>query len=242
MRLLALAWLASLLSLTTHAVTVNVKVLRERNTVVTDGVSGFISPTTGTCQSQPITNPLLPPQGFNQMSYDAMQKLSADPLVDITFQMIGVGVSTNCDSTTACDYGAPVDSIFADQSTNTPSNTLFIMMGFDLDTYVAAIATAHPTYMFVQIDSCPWGQKADLDNVVCALFQEDQVAFAAGAVAAMASTTGVVGGVFGAPLAPLLRFENGFKQGARFTNPNIKVETQVRESGRGAKRRNCTHY
>ena len=42
----------------------------------------------------------------------------------------------------------------------------------------------------------------------------------------MASTTGVIGGVFGAPLPPLLRFENGFKQGARFTKPDIKVETQ----------------
>jgi len=64
------------------------------------------------------------------------------------------------------------------------------------------------------------------DNVVCVLFQEDQVAFAAGYAAAKVSKTGVVGGVFGAPLGPLLRFEMGYKSGARYADPDVVVETQ----------------
>ena len=86
------------------------------------------------------------------MSHEAAQALSVDPLMDMSFQMVElehVISSATCGNTTHCDYGATVDSIFADQTTNTPSNTLLIMMGFEFDTYVASIATKYPTYKFV---------------------------------------------------------------------------------------------
>ena len=52
------------------------------------------------------------------------------------------------------------------------------------------------------------------------------MAFAAGVAAATASKTGAIGGIFGTPLGPLLRFENGFKAGARHAVPTVTVETQ----------------
>jgi len=71
---------------------------------------------------------------------------------------------------------------------------------------VKEAAAKYPTFNFVQIDSCG---DVSLPNLCCAQFQEDQVAFVAGAAAAMVSKTGVVGGYFGPAFDALKKFENG---------------------------------
>jgi basic membrane lipoprotein Med (substrate-binding protein (PBP1-ABC) superfamily) len=164
-------------------------------------------------------NSVLDDGGFNMMAAAALEKLSIDPLVDLTWNVTAYpGDGDDGPSL------AHIDAVIGQAGSN-PSNTLFLALGFEHDNWIALAAAANPDYYFVEVDSCP-ASKSSLTNVVCVLFQEDQVAFAAGYVAASATKTGAVGGVFGTPLPALLRFESGFKAGARAKKPDVVVETQ----------------
>jgi basic membrane protein A len=163
--------------------------------------------------------------GFNQMAAEALEKLAADPTLDVgwtLYNTYSAEGAEGADVTAEEGYAAAIAGVAAE---GRPGDDLLVFLGFDFDAAVAAAAVAHPSHLLVQVDSCP-PNKASVGNVVCALFAEEQVAFAAGALAALASSSGVVGGVFGAPLGPLLRFEQGFKAGARHAVPGVAVETQ----------------
>jgi len=69
-------------------------------------------------------------------------------------------------------------------------------------------------------------------NLISITFPEDQMGFAAGALASQLSKTGIVGGVCETSgIDSMWRYCEGIRAGALFLNPEIKVLTLYRDSG-----------
>lgn len=111
---------------------------------------------------------------------------------------------------------------------------LVFTVGFALANATAKAALRYPDRHFVIMDyayspgnGCPetaddcYTPKGGLDNVTSLLFAEDQAAYLAGVVAACMSKTGIIGSVAGYEIPPVVRFVEGFQNGARSVNPNI---------------------
>jgi basic membrane lipoprotein Med (substrate-binding protein (PBP1-ABC) superfamily)/DNA-binding SARP family transcriptional activator len=83
---------------------------------------------------------------------------------------------------------------------------------------IVEVASEHQETDFVVID-----QEIDLPNVTSFVFAHSEGSFLAGAAAALASRTGVVGFVGGLPLPIIEEFRAGFEAGARFVDPTVVV-------------------
>jgi basic membrane lipoprotein Med (substrate-binding protein (PBP1-ABC) superfamily) len=79
---------------------------------------------------------------------------------------------------------------------------------------------ANPDVYFIGVDQFFEGHP---DNLVGLQFREDQSGFLAGVMAANLTESGIIGGVYGIEIPPVVKFRNGFEQGARFVNPDIVV-------------------
>lgn len=95
---------------------------------------------------------------------------------------------------------------------------LIIATGFQMRSAAEKVAKDYPNIKFAMIDD-----KVDLPNVRSLLFKEHEGSFLAGAAAAQASKTGVVGFVGGIEVPLIQKFQRGFEQGARYVNPDIRV-------------------
>src|SRR5664279_715107 len=62
-----------------------------------------------------------------------------------------------------------------------------------------------------------------LPNLVGIQYREDQAGFLVGALAALVSKSGTIGGVYGISVPAVVRYRNGYEQGAKSINPNIKT-------------------
>jgi basic membrane protein A len=80
-------------------------------------------------------------------------------------------------------------------------------------------AKAHPEKRFILVDAALSGTP----NVASAVFDQHEGAFLAGALAAAVTETGKLGFVGGTAIAPVVAFEKGFREGARFMNPDVAV-------------------
>jgi uncharacterized surface protein with fasciclin (FAS1) repeats len=60
-------------------------------------------------------------------------------------------------------------------------------------------------------------------NMVGLQFREDQMGYAMGVLAALSTESGVIGGVFGEEIPPVVKFRNGYVNGAVATNPDIVI-------------------
>lgn len=112
---------------------------------------------------------------------------------------------------------------------------LIFTVGFALANATAKAAIRYPNRTFVIMDyayypgsGCPetetdcYTQSGGLSNVTSLLFAEDQPAYLAGILSACMSKTGAVGAVAGYEIPPVVRFVEGFKQGALSVNPDIR--------------------
>jgi basic membrane protein A and related proteins len=100
-------------------------------------------------------------------------------------------------------------------------------MATDANTY----AKAHSKQAVVTVDGNPKGAGSNITRLV---FQEDQPGFLVGALAAMMSKSGVVGGVYGLKsIDPVVRYAEGYENGARHVNPNVQVKTVYQGAGDG---------
>jgi basic membrane protein A len=100
-------------------------------------------------------------------------------------------------------------------------------MASDANTY----AKDHPMQAVVSVDGNP---KPAGSNVTRLVFQEDQPGFLVGALAAMMSKTGVVGGVFGLQsIDPVVRYARGYENGAKYARPGVVVKTVYQGPGDG---------
>ncbi|MGL4642370.1 MAG: BMP family lipoprotein [Cetobacterium sp.] len=93
-----------------------------------------------------------------------------------------------------------------------------IGVGFPMKDAIENVARDYPELKFAMIDN-----SISEENVKNLLFRENEGSFLMGALAAMMSKTGVIGFVGGIDMPLINKFKDGYEQGARYINPEIKV-------------------
>ena len=93
-----------------------------------------------------------------------------------------------------------------------------ISVGFAQASAVQQVAKDFPKTQFAIIDA-----KVDLPNVQSTLFKEHEGSYVVGAMAALVSKTGKVGFVGGMDIPLIRKFQCGYEQGAKATNPKVEV-------------------
>jgi basic membrane protein A len=115
---------------------------------------------------------------------------------------------------------------------------VIITVGFDMGEATGIKARQYPNIKFAIVDyqyfptagsaACPPSVKdcygdGGLTNVTSLMFQEDQVGFLAGVLAAGMSGSGTVCSVSGIQLPPVERFVSGFQNGVIWNRPAVKA-------------------
>lgn len=141
---------------------------------------------------------------FNQFAYEGGKK-AADEF-GLTYKYIETSNQT--------DYAKNIDTCVKE------GFKAVITVGFLIADATKAAAEANPDVYFMGVD-----QSIDPapKNWVGLVFREDQSGFLAGALAAQMSKSGIIGGVYGIEIPPVKKFRNGFENGAKFINPDIKI-------------------
>ncbi|MGW5396145.1 BMP family lipoprotein [Streptomyces sp. NPDC003952] len=101
-------------------------------------------------------------------------------------------------------------------------NNPVIGVGFAYAPAIKKVAEKFPNTTFGIIDDTSVQAK----NIANLVFNEEQGSYLAGVAAAKASKTGTVGFIGGVEVPLIKKFEAGFTQGVKDTNPNAKVLSQ----------------
>ncbi|MGW8765703.1 BMP family lipoprotein [Streptomyces sp. NPDC055815] len=101
-------------------------------------------------------------------------------------------------------------------------NNPVIGVGFSYAPAIAKVAKSFPKTTFGLIDDT----SVTAPNIANLVFNEEQGSYLAGVAAAKASKTGTVGFIGGVEVPLIKKFEAGFVQGVKDTNPKAKVLTQ----------------
>lgn len=102
-------------------------------------------------------------------------------------------------------------------------NNVIVTVGFPLAEATRSAAVKYPNTRFIGVDQ----SQADgvIGNLAGLVFPEDQAGFLVGALAAMMTRTGTIGGVLGTDLVPAVwRFGEGYRAGARYIDPSINIQ------------------
>ncbi len=161
-------------------------------------------------------------KSFNQSAWEGVQKAAKEFNFDAKF----------IESKQPTDYEKNIDQ-FA-----TEKYDVILTVGFLMGDATAAKALQYPNIKFAIIDNAYFPTKGakvcddtkkdcysdgGLKNVTSLMFQEDQVGFLAGVVAAGVSKTGTVCTVAGMEIPPVVRYVTGYESGAKWMNPNAKT-------------------
>jgi basic membrane protein A len=93
-----------------------------------------------------------------------------------------------------------------------------IGIGFGQASAIEKLAKEFPKQQFAIIDMV-----VNMPNVQSVVFKEQEGSFLVGALAAMASKTGKVGFVGGMDIPLIRKFQCGYEQGVKYTNPKAEV-------------------
>jgi basic membrane protein A len=160
------------------------------------------------------------------------------PKVGIAFDTGGRGDGTFNDSAARgadkakTDLGATVDELEATNAEDRKPNleTLtkngdnpVIAVGFAFGDGLAEVAKANPNTSYAIVDG--FIENAP-PNVTFLGFAEHEGSFLVGAAAALKSKTGHIGFIGGQEIDLIKKFEAGYTAGAKYVNPDIKVEVQ----------------
>jgi basic membrane protein A len=149
-------------------------------------------------------------KSFNYDSYKGVQNAQADASLCVQGRAI--------ESSVESDYPKNIGQ-FVDQNYD-----MIVTVGFKLGDATIAAAKANPNIKFVMVDFADFADKTPPPNLVGLLFKEDQPGFLAGALAGLLTKTNVIGAVAGLKtVPPVVHYVQGYENGAKYTNPNIKV-------------------
>ena len=161
-------------------------------------------------------------KSFNQSAWEGVQKAAKDLGLDVKF----------IESKQPTDYEKNIDQ-FA-----TEKYDVIVTVGFLMGDATAAKAKQYPNIKFAIIDNAYFPTKGSkpcddtvkdcyadggLTNVTSLMFQEDEVGFLAGVVAAGMTKTGTVCTVSGMEIPPVVRYVIGYQNGAKWVKPDIKA-------------------
>ena len=139
---------------------------------------------------------------FNQFAYEGMVSAVEDFGLESTF------IETQAQT----DYDTNINSCVQE------GFDVIVTVGFLIADATRAAAEANPGVYFIGVDQFFADHPA---NLVGIQYREDQGGFLAGALAAMMSQSGTIAGVYGIDIPPVVKFRNGFEQGAQYINPSI---------------------
>lgn len=154
-------------------------------------------------------------KSFNQSSWEGVQQAG---------EALGAQVKY-VETKDAKDYGSNI-ALFADSGYD-----VIVTVGFALTEATLTAAAEYPDIDFIGVDQF---QSADapVANVAGLVFNEDKAGFQAGALAASLSTSGTVAAVLGTDLIPaVVAFNEGYKTGAAYINPDVKLITTYHPGG-----------
>lgn len=102
---------------------------------------------------------------------------------------------------------------------------LIIGVGFAQGPIMQRVANDYPDLKFAIIDGVIFEKdgKTPKQNVASLVFREHEGSFLVGMIAAAKSRTGTLGFIGGMDIPLIHKFATGFEEGAKFTNPNIKI-------------------
>jgi basic membrane lipoprotein Med (substrate-binding protein (PBP1-ABC) superfamily) len=83
-----------------------------------------------------------------------------------------------------------------------------------------ASAIDNPDIYFIGVDQFVFDGPPNLTGLQ---FREDQMGYAMGVMAVLMSESGTIGGIFGQAIPPVVKFRNGYVNGALATNPDIEI-------------------
>ena len=144
-------------------------------------------------------------QSFNQGAWEGLQRLAKE---DATFEV------NYLESKTDADYASNIQT-FIDEKYD-----LIISVGFMLAGATREAAQANPDQKFAIIDD---DTNADLPNVACLMFAQEQCSYLVGVIAGTMTKTGTVGYVQGMVSDSMNLFGIGFVSGVLAANPNATV-------------------
>lgn len=144
-------------------------------------------------------------QSFNQSTWEGLQALAKE---DSTFHVKYLASATDA------DYKTNIQT-FIDEDYD-----LVLCVGFKLAGATREAAQANPDQKFAIIDD---DSNADLDNVACLMFAQEQSSYLVGMVAGMMTESNVVGYVQGVVAPNMNLFGIGFIEGVLAANPEAKV-------------------
>ncbi len=141
---------------------------------------------------------------FNQFAYEGMKRAADDFGLDNTY----------IETTAQTDYATNIDTCVGE------GYDAVVTVGFLIADATAAAAEANPDVYFIGVDQ---GYADALPNLVGVQFREDQAGFLAGAMAALMSESGTIAGIYGIDVPAVVKYRNGYEQGAMYINPDINV-------------------
>lgn len=95
---------------------------------------------------------------------------------------------------------------------------LIIGVGFAQTPIIELVAKDYPNIRFAIVDGV-----SNLPNVASMVFKEHEGSYLVGMLAAKTSKTGTIGFLGGMDIGLIHRFKEGYEEGARAVNPNIRV-------------------
>lgn len=144
-------------------------------------------------------------KSFNQTAWEGLQALAAE---DATFEV------NYLESKTDADYQTNINT-FVDEGTD-----LIICVGYMLADATREAALANPEQKFAIIDDAT---NADLDNVACLMFAQEQASYLVGLVAGSVTESKTVGYVQGMVSDSMNLFGIGYITGVLEACPDAKV-------------------
>ncbi|MBO5348066.1 MAG: BMP family ABC transporter substrate-binding protein [Lachnospiraceae bacterium] len=142
---------------------------------------------------------------FNQTSWAGLEKAEKELGIEINY----------LESKTDADYETNIET-FLDEEFD-----LIIGVGYMLASAIREAAIDNPDRKFAIIDD---STNADLPNVACLMFRQEQAAYLVGYVAGLATVSNNVGFVLGMSTGLMNRFGYGFAAGVTDANPTARIQ------------------
>ena len=96
-----------------------------------------------------------------------------------------------------------------------------IAVGFEFNDMLPEAAASYPSVQFLQVDSCPFDKMKR--NIHCSVFREYEASYLTGAEAGWTTKAGKVGAISALDIPFLHRYTDGFIEGAKHVNPDVKI-------------------
>ncbi len=142
---------------------------------------------------------------FNQFAFEGLTVAEEDFDLETTF------IETQSQTDYATNIATCVDEGFE----------AIVTVGFLMTDATLAAAGENPDVFFIGVDQFFVDTP---ENLIGIQYREDQAGFLVGAMAALISESGVIGGVYGEEIPPVVKFRNGYEMGAMYIDPEISIE------------------